>query len=195
MILVETLITLGIFIVIMVAVGTFEANIFSYQRSISGSLETSTDAQVIFKTIIKEVRSMSPSATGAYPIVTAATNTLSFFSDPNGNGTPDQITYSLIGNTVYRAVIVPTGLPLSYSASNQSTTTLISNVRNSSTTPLLEYFDNTYTGSELPLSQPVTLSAITLIRMNLTLDTDPNKSPTFVTYTTDMSLRNLKTNL
>ena len=195
MTLVETLITLGIFIVIMVAVGTFEANVFSYQRSISGSLETSTDAQAIFKTIIKEVRSMSPSATGAYPIVTAATNTISFFSDPNGSGEPDQITYSLIGNTVFRTVIIPTGSPLSYSVSNQSTTTLISNIRNSSTTPLLEYFDNTYTGSEASLSQPVTLSAISLIRMNLTLDTDPNKSPTPVTYTTDMSLRNLKTNL
>jgi len=195
MTLVETLITISIFITIMVAVGTFEASVFSYQRSVSGSLETSTNAQAIFKTIMKEIRAMSPSATGTYPIVTAATNTISFFSDINNDGSQEQVTYSLMGNTVYKAVIVPTGSPLSYSLANQSTTSLVSNVRNSSSTPLLEYFDNTYNGSGSSLTQPVTLSAISLIRMNLTLDVDPNKSPTPVTYSANMSLRNLKTNL
>ena len=138
---------------------------------------------------------MSSSATGAYPIAAAATNTLSFFTDPNGSGVQDQITYSLIGNKIYRAVIIPSGSPLSYSVANQSTTTLISNVRNSSSTPVFEYFDDTYNGTGSALSQPVTISAIKLIRMNLTLDVDPNRSPVPVTYSANMSLRNLKTNL
>lgn len=195
MTLVETLIALSIFIVIMIAVSTFEVNVFSYQRSISGSLTTSQDAQVILKTILKEVRSAAPSANGSYPIINAATNTLSFFSDSNTDGIQDQITYSLIGNTIYRALIKPTGSPYVYNVANQSTTTLVTNVRNSSSTPAFEYFDESYTGSSQSLAQPVTVTSIHVIKVNLTLDVDPNRSPLPVTFSGEMTLRNLKTNL
>lgn len=195
MTLVETLITLGIFITIMIAVGTFGVNMFSYQRVISGSLQTTQDAQIILKTITKEIRSMTSGATGQYPIANAATNTLSFFFDQNNDGVQDRITYSLVGTTLYRAVIVPSGSPITYNIANQSTTTLVYNIRNSPSTPIFEYFDDSYTGTSSPLSLPVTVTNIHLIKINLTLDVDPSRSPTPVTYSAQVNLRNLKSNL
>lgn len=195
MTLVEVLLTLSIFIIIVVAVGTFQVNVFSYHKAVYGSLQTSQDAQIILKTILREVRSMSPGATGQYPISVAATNTLTFFSDLDGNNVQDQITYSLIGNTIYRARIVPSGSPATYLAANQGTTTLVTNIRNSSSTPVFEYYDDTFTGTSTPLSQPVTVTAVKLIKVNLTLDVDPNRSPLPIMYSADVNLRNLKTNL
>jgi prepilin-type N-terminal cleavage/methylation domain-containing protein len=194
MTLVETLVALSIFLVIMVAVGTFEVDVFSEQKAVSGSLETSQDAQVLLKVIMKELRSMSSSPIGAYPLVTAGTSTVSFYSDANGDGSAEQITYTLIGSSLFR-VMNNSGV--------LSTTTLVTNVRNgsasSSMATLFQYFDQSYDGSNStssqPLTQPVSLTAVRSIKINLTLDVDPNRSPIAVTYSAQAQLRNLKTNL
>ena len=195
MTLVEVLITLAIFICVMAAVGFFESNVFNYQRSISGSLQTVQDSQIILKTIAREMRDMAPAANGAYPLVTAGTSTISFFSDANNDGSEDQITYQLIGTKISRAVIPPTGSPPSYSAANQSTTTLVTNVRNSTSTPIFEYYDTNYNGTSSPMASPINLTGVRLVKVNLTLDVDPNRSPLPVTYTSQISLRNIKSNL
>ena len=195
MTLAEALVALSIFVVIMVVVTTFEVNVFSYQRTASGSLETAQDAQALLKIMMKELRSLAPSANGAYPLTTAGTSTIVFFSDITGTGVVDQITYSLIGNTLYKAVIIPSGSPAVYNTSSQSTTSLVANVRNASSTPVFQYFDQNYDGTTQPLAQPVTVTSVHTIKINLTLDTDPNHSPLPVTYSATVQLRNLKTNL
>ena len=47
----------------------------------------------------------------------------------------------------------------------------------------------------MPLSQPVTTTAVHLVKVNLILDADPNRLPSSVTYSVQASIRNLKTNL
>jgi prepilin-type N-terminal cleavage/methylation domain-containing protein len=195
MTLVEVMIALAIFVTVMIAVGMFETNIFTYQGSVSSSLTTSQDAQVILKTMLTDMRSAAPSANGSYPIVTVSTSSISFFSDPDNDGQTEQITYSLIKNTLYRAIIQPLGSPVVYNPATQATSSILTDVHNSTSTALFQYFDQNYTGTSSPLAQPVNISSIRLIQINLTLDTDPNRSPLPRTYTTQASLRNLKTNL
>ena len=195
MTLVEVIIAISIFLLIIVAVGIFQVNVFSNQKAVSGSFQTSQDAQIILKTIIREIRSMSASANGSYPIVNASNNSLTFYSDTNNDNLNEEITYRLIGNIAYRVSIAPTGSPAVYNPANQSTTTLISNVRNSTSTSFFEYFDENYTGTSTALSMPVNVTAIRLIKVNLTLDIDPYRSPIPVSYSAQINLRNLKTNL
>ncbi len=195
MTLVEVLIALAIFIAVMIAVATFEVNIFSYNSHVSNSFQTSQTAQVILKTMLTELRKAAPGANGAYPLVNAGSTTISFFSDANNDGTMEQITYSFVGTTMYRATINPTGFPGSYNLANQSTSTIMTNVRNGTTTPVFQYFDNAYNGTSSPLVQPVTATSVSLVKINLTLDIDPNRSPIPVTYSVQVGLRNLKTNL
>jgi prepilin-type N-terminal cleavage/methylation domain-containing protein len=194
MTLVEVLIALAIFISIMGAVGLFEVNIFSYQSSISSSFTTVQDTEIILKTMTKEIRMTSPGSDGSYAIQSVATNTMMFYADTDGNGIKERIRYSLVGTTLYRAFLAPTGSPLAYTGS-EATTTLLNNVRNATSTSVFEYFDGSYDGNEAPLAQPVTTSAVRLVKINITLDTDPNKSPAPRTYTTQVTLRNIKNNL
>lgn len=193
--LVETFIALAIFVLVIVAMGAFQAGIFSHQRVVSGSLQTAQDAQIILKTILTELRSAAPGANGSYIINSAATSSISFFSDTNNDGQTDKIAYSLSGTTLYRSRIPPSGTPPVYLGANQSTTTLLSNVRNSTSTPIFQYFDQFYTGTSSALALPVDVSTIRLIQVSITLDVDPRISPAPRTYTVQVGLRNLKTNL
>ncbi len=193
--LVEVFITIGVFLLIMGAVAAFESNVFIHQRSISGSFRTAQDAQILLKTMLKELRGMEPGANGAYALVSAATSSVSFFADPGNDGTTEEITYFLATSTLYRGVIQPSGSPATYNPANQVNSPIVTNVRNSPSTPLFQYFDTNYNGTSSPLSMPVTVTAVRLIKINLTLDVDINRSPQPVTYSAQANLRNLKTNL
>lgn len=195
MTLAEVLVAVAIFAVVMIAVGTFEANIFSYNNSISGSLNTTQNAQAILKTMLKELREIAPGVNGSYPLVSAGSTTLTFFSDPDNDGTTEQVTYSLIGTNLYRAMINPSGSPAVYNYSNQSTTTLVTSVRNGASLPVFQYYDTNYTGTSSALTQPVMSTVVRLIRVNLALDIDQNRAPIQVIYTVQTSLRNIKNNL
>ncbi len=192
--LIEVVVSIGIFMIIIVAVGAFESNIFSYQRNASNSFTTVQDAQVILKTISHDIRMTSQGSDGSYALQTTATNTLMFFADTNNDGLKERIRYTLIGPTLYRSVLVPTGSPLSYSGS-ESTSTILTDVANG-TSSVFTYFNGSYAGTSTDaLAQPVTPNTVRLIQVSLTLDVDPNQSPVGRTYITDVTLRNLKDNL
>lgn len=192
--LAEIITAVAILSVIMVAVSAFQYNVITYNRSAAVSLTNAQEAQAIVKTIAKELRAMQPSVNGAYPIATAGTSTITFFSDVDGDGNEEQVRYYIASTTVYRGIIKPTGAPLGYTTS-ETTKILATGIRNSSTTPVFEYFGSTYAGTSSPMTYPLTITNIRLVKVNLTIDTDPNKAPILRTYTTQVGLRNLKDNL
>ena len=195
MTLVATLIALGIFAVVIVAVSAFQISLFNNQKVVSGSLQTAQDAQIILRTMLTELRSAAPGVNGAYPIASASTSSLVFFSDTNGDGQTEEIGYKLSSTTILRTSITPTGSPLSYLASNTATTTILRNVRNSASTAIFQYYDQNYTGTSTPMALPINISSVRLIQVSLTLDVNPALSPLPRTYTVQVGLRNLKTNL
>lgn len=195
MTLVEVFIALAIFIAVMTAIATFESNTFLYKNSISSSFSTALSSQNILKTMLVEIREAAPGANGAFPVVTAGSTTISFFSDPDNDNVQEQVTYSLIGTTLYKAIINPSGNPPTYSVTNQSTTTLLTGVRNGTSIPVFQYFDANYSGTSSPLTQPVTTTSVHLVKINLSLDIDANRSPDATVYSVQAGLRNLKTNL
>ena len=137
---------------------------------------------------------MQPSANGAYPIASASTSTITFFSDVDADSIEDQVRYYIASTTVYKGVIKPTGSPLTYSGS-ETTKILATGIRNSSSTPVFEYYDSNYAGTSSPMTYPLTITSIRLIKINLTIDTDVNKAPIWRTFSTQVGLRNLKDNL
>ena len=193
--LIEVVTAIGIFTIIAGAVSLFESNIFSYNGSASGSFATVQDAQVILKIISRDIRMASQGSDGSYAIQIAATNTLQFFSDVNGDGLKERIRYSLSGQKLYRTILVPTGSPLTYSGV-ESTSTILNNVVNDASLPVFSYFDGSYLGSTTgALAQPVSPSAIRLIQVSLKLDADPKHQVSARTYVAAVALRNLKDNL
>jgi prepilin-type N-terminal cleavage/methylation domain-containing protein len=193
--LVEVLTTVAIMTSIMVVVSVFQYNVLNYNRASGVALINVTEAQAIMKNIARELRSAEPGENGEYPLAIVATSTLTFFADLNADGRSEKIRYYISGSTLYRGIIVPTGIPAVYSSGSETIKTLTTGIRNSSTTPLFQYYPSSYNGTSTALTYPVSISTIRLVRVDLRIDTDPNKSPIIRTYSTQVQLRNLKDNL
>ncbi len=195
MTLIEVIVTLGIFVIILMAVGRLQFNILDYNRYSSDYIQSGQDASSILRTMVKEMRIAKIGSNGSYPIAQAATSTIVFYSDIDSDGLQDQVRYYISTTTLKKGIIKPTGSPLTYVAANEKLSTLAYSLKNGTSTPLFEYFDNNYTGTSSPLSIPVNIPMVRLVRINLLIDADPKRSPLPRLYTSDVMLRNLKDNL
>ena len=193
----EIFIALVIFTMVVGLVGAFARNVFFYKTISNDSLVTIQDARSVIRTMVAELRSASPSSNGAYPIIQAGTTSLAFFSDVEGDTAKEQIRYFASGTQLYRGVIILTGSPLTYATSTEKITILDSNLRNGTSTNIFDYYDGFYNGvaSTSALTQPVMVNAVRLIKVTLILDVNQNSLPVSRTYTTQVTLRNIKDNL
>jgi len=192
--LVELIVTMAICTLIIMAVGLFARDTFYYNDIFSGGLTSYDQARKILQPIASEIRSASPSSLGSYPIEETGNTEFIFFADNNNDGLKERIRYFLSGTSLKKGVIIPSGSPLQYASGNETITDIIDGVRNGST-PIFAYYDTNYNGSTAPLSQPVTIMNVRLIKITLVIDADPNRPPSAVTVTTQVSMRNLKDNL
>lgn len=188
--LVETLITIFIVTLIGLAIINFQIDIFSLNKISSDNLNAQTDARNTLKTIGAELRSLSPSNAGAYPLAITATSSLAFYVDTDNDSLKEKIHYFQSGNTLKRSSIKPTGTPLTYDPANEKITTLINNLANG-TSSVFYYYDKNYDGTGDPLTEPIDIPAVRLIKINIMLGQVPN----IITVTTQISPRNLKDNL
>lgn len=193
--LAELIVVIAIVGIISVAISTFQRNVIIYNKYSSDSISSAQDARNILRVMVKEMRTTSPSNNGAYSIAQAATSSITFFSDTDGDGSKEQIRYYISTTTLRKGKIKPTGSPSVYNASNEVIETLAYNIKNSTSTALFEYYDNNYAGTSSPMTQPVVVTSIRLVKINLLIDADPNRSPIPRLYTSQVSLRNLKDNL
>lgn len=193
--LVETLVSLAILMFVVMIASIFQKDIFSLNYTLQAGLNAQLDARHLVKVMVAELRKTTQSSTGAYPIESASSTGVTFYSDVNNNGSIDKVRYFLSGTTIKKGVITPTGNPLTYNSANEVTTTLINSVIASSTLPIFQYYPTTYTGTTSPLSFPVDVPSIRLVKITVIIDQDPNRSPVQIVVTSSVSLRNLKDNL
>lgn len=195
--LMETLVTVAIVAMIASVIGAFQADIFSFTSLIDTSIKNQNDARKILRPFVGEIRGASLSNIGAFPIATAGTSTLSFYTNVDGDDLREQITYYLEGTELKKSVIKPTGSPFIYDPNDAEVSTLVSDILVSVEDPIFEYFDETYNGtaSTTPLTQPVAPIDVRLVKVKILIDSDPNKPPAPFEVTTQVTVRNLKTSL
>src|SRR3989344_7670018 len=191
--LTEIVIATAIFAMISVGIWGFGRDIFFFNSNLNASLSTQFDARQVLRKLVTELRSASPSSLGAYPIATAGTSTITFYSDIDDDGLKEQVRYFRQGNELRRGTIKPSGNPLVYSGS-ESVSIVVKDVINDNATPLFNYYDNSYAGTSSPLTIPVNVLAIRLVKINLIIDKDTTRPPAAITVMTQVTLRNLKDN-
>lgn len=192
--LMELLVTIAIFTLIMGVVIKFASDIFHYEDIFSSGLTAYDEARKVLQPVASEIRSASPSSLGAYPIEVANDSSFVFFADIDDDGLKEKIRYYLSGNILMKGVIIPSGNPLQYLSEDETTTEIIHGVVNG-LTPIFTYYDTNYTGNTAPLSSPVSVLSVRLIKITLIVDDNINKPPGAVTVSTQVSIRNLKDNL
>ena len=195
MTLTEIIIATAIFGVIAVALGNFGSSIFTFNSNAQSNLSAQSGGRRLLKTMVAELRSMSPSSLGAYPVAQASNSSITFFSDLDDDALKERIRYFLQGKTLMRGVIKPVGNPLTYNPANENLEQLVTDVVNGAT-PIFEYFDQNYTGESAALPEPIQVTNVRLVRITLLLDKDQRETgqgPIMVT--SQVTLRNLKDNL
>ncbi len=193
--LAEIVVVVGIFGLIVIALSNFQRGVIMNNRYAQDSLSSAQDARNILRVMVRELRTASPANDGSYAIATAATNTIAFFADTDGDGLKEKVRYFIATTTLKKGSIKPSGSPLTYNSANETFSFLAYNVKNATSSPLFEYYDSNYAGTSSPLVQPVTVTSVHLVKINLMIDSDPLRAPLIRTYTSQVNLRNLKDNL
>lgn len=197
---VEVLIALSITVLIFVATTTFGRNVFSLSTVLRGGLDEQFEARKLVKDVIAEIRRIAPADNGAYPLADVSTSTITFYIDLENDGTAERVRYFLDDTILYKGVITPSGDPVVYNEDDEIISPYVHLVVNSSvstTTPIFEYFDKTYTGAStsLPLSYPLSINEIRNIRVTFVLDKFTNRNPGPLEVTSHGTIRNLRDDL
>jgi hypothetical protein len=182
-----------------VAIALIQRNIFSFGNLFQENLNAQNEARRAFAQMTEDIRNASYASNGSYPITTASTSTITFFSDVDMDGYKEQVRYYIDSNKkLRRGVIEPitSTQPVSYSAP-EVITTLVSKIANTSTA-IFSYYDANYNGtaSSTALSYPLNIMDIRMIKMDIIIQATDKKQQTLTTImTTHAMLRNLKDNL
>lgn len=191
--LVEILVAMGIFVFLAAATVTLFLSSWRYNGIIWEQLKTQNEGRKTSQDFVNELRTASPSSIGAYPIEAASGTAITFYSNIDTDSLRERIHYFLSGRNLKRGVIKPTGNPLTYNLLNEVVTDVAHDVANTSTA-IFYYYDGNYSGSEAPLSSPVNVTKIRMVKMTLQLDEDPHLTPVPFFIESKGLLRNLKDN-
>lgn len=192
--LTELIFSISIFILIFVAIGAFARDVFFFNNILQSGLNNIGDARKVLRPFANEVRKAQPSDLGSFTISEASTSTFSFYSDIDEDGSRERVKYFLDGDVFKKGVINPSGDPLEYDSNDEIIFNIANNVVATST--VFSYYDSNYYGStsSTALSYPIVTSEVRLVRIDLTIDANPDRAPSLLTITTQATIRNLKDN-
>lgn len=191
---VEVLVGMFILTLIGFAIYSFQKDIFSLNRIILDNLTAQDEARRAIKSMSAEIRTASPSNLGAYALSQTATSSLTFYSNIDSDSFKERVRYFVDGTTLKKGVIKPSGSPLTYNPANETISELIHDVANAAASTF-NYYDTDYDGTTQSLAEPIDVSMIRLIKITIVIDRDPQAPPGPITFTTQVSMRNLKDNL
>lgn len=189
--LIEVIVAISIFTLIIGSVVNVFLFSFRSKDIVFEQLVTQQQGRKVLQDFVNEIRGSNYSSVGAYPLDTADTTQIVFYTNIDSDTLVERIRYFLTTSTIKKGVIKPTGSPLSYVSGNEVVTTMVESIANTTT---FYYYDENYTSTSSPMIQPVSVSQVRLVEMRLTLERNPDRSPVPFSVQTKAELRNLKTN-
>ena len=187
----ETIFGIAIFLLIVGVLTYFSRNVWVYNSFVSDGLNDIDNGRLALKAMIAEIRTASIADTGAYMIAQASSTSFTFYSDIDDDGLKEKVRYFLSGSNLQKGIVKPTGSPLGYTGT-ETITTLVPYVTSAT---VFSYYDKNYDGTTAALSSPITIPSVRLVKITFTTDKDINRAPAATTFTTQISMRNLKDNL
>lgn len=195
MTLVEIIVSVGIITVVGMGVAAIQRNIIVNTTILQNTFVTQQKVQRALTKFVKEMRGATQSAGGAYAIEAASTSSITFFANVDADTSIERVRYYVASSTLYRGLTEPTGTI--YNMANEGAYALVHNIQNSSTTPIFEYYTKDYDGTSTStaLTSPINIPDVRLVKIMLPVEPSVARSSSFQTYSTQVSVRNLKDNL
>lgn len=153
-----------------------------FESEQADAVRVARDAMNIMKT---EIRGSNNSAHGDYPLSVIGSQEFVFYSDIDKDDVYEKVRYYLDGLELKKAVTKPNADNLYTDA---PIVTVIANYVNNQTENLFTYYTSNYLATD-------NINEVRLINMNLKINVTPEIAPADIYVETDVSLRNLKSNL
>jgi len=193
--LIEIIIVVAIAATLVLAVSGLGGNVNGLNNLVSQELQSKSDINQTLQILTTEIRSASAAQNGAYPIESAASSSLVFYSDIDKDGSAERVRYFYGTSTIWKGMVQPTGTPAMYPTATEVVIDLVDNVIPPTTsTPLFTYYGASYTGTQAPLAAPVAVSAIRLVGISFYSDVQPSQSPGAQYFSSLVDVRNLRSN-
>jgi type II secretory pathway pseudopilin PulG len=187
--LVEIIILIGVLSAITLAMIVFQQDFFKINRLVEGSLNRENETRRLLTSFTNELRSASPSDTGSFLIEQATTDSFIFFANIDGDNLKERLRYFRDGSIFKKGTLKPSGNPLTYNPANEVIKDLIKDITAGA---IFLYYDSAYDGTTPPLTQPVDVSKIRLVKTIVTIDTNGPKPPEPVSVKVQAVVRGLR---
>jgi len=194
MTMIEVLVAIGLFLLLIT--GVVELMIWGNHGKdvVFEQLSTQNEGRKVVQDFVNDLRRANASSIGAYPLETANSQEIVFYSNVDTDNWRERIHYFLDGTTLKRSVIKPSGNPLTYDTSTESALDVVHDVANGSD-PIFYYYDQNYQGSDTSsMSYPIDTAAVRMVGIKLLLEEKPNVAPAPFSIEAKTDIRNLKSN-
>lgn len=143
------------------------------------------------------LRKVRQADNGDFPIESGTNFDLKAYVDVDGDGTTERVHYWLDSGTqqIKKGVTDPAGgSPVTYAASDTTVTVVANYITNTNAQPVFYYYNENYPGDTTnnPLTTPVTVENVRLVRILLRMNIDPVRAPNNVNVESFVDLRNLE---
>lgn len=183
--LIEVLIVITIIGFIGSLILNFTVSGFKLTRFESEQAEAVKQARDVMDIMKKEIRGANASAKGDYTLSLINSDEFEFYSDINDDDIYEKVHYYNDDTQMKKEVINP-GLSNNYDGT--STISVIAEYVNNQAEPIFTYFDSNY-------NETANITDVRLINIRFKINVTPEIAPADIYVETDVTLRNLKSNL
>ncbi len=193
--LVELLISIGIFSLLSMAIAWILITSLRSNEIIWRQLSTQSNARRVLQDVVDNLRRAEQSDIGSYPIEAASSTGIIFYANIDADQSRERVRIWLDGTTVKRGIIQPAGNPTQYDPGTEQVVEIAhASINTQQGTPLFSYYDTDFTGTEDALAEPISITAIRIVRVQLELEEAPGESPVPFHAESVVHIRNLKEN-
>lgn len=181
----EVVVVTAIVVLIFGAIMALHRDIVVVGRIFESTFASQGEVERAFRQMSSEIRSLGPSAQGAYPVEKAEGNEFIFFRDIQQDGTIERVRYVVEDANLKKGVIVPSGDPVTYRPEDEKMTTIVHTVSEGEQ----QFFS--YYGDDGMILDPVVVEAIRSITISVDVNRSNPSTGQPITLTTHITPRNL----
>lgn len=187
--LIEVIVLMGIFVIIVGAIVASLRYVYRGQRFAFEQADATRSARAGIERTVRDLRETSYADDGAYPIVSIATSSASFYSDFDNDNKIELLRYFLDGTDFKRGIIESAGDPPTYATSSEVVSNVSDNVRNEAVgTSLFTYYDK----SGALMSDLSDIDELAFVLVRLVVNLHPERAPDDFELRSSAALRNIK---
>lgn len=194
--LIEVLMTGAITLILGASLLTLQYFMAANQITSINSFLSVDQANSSLNQMVREMRSMSPSENGSYPLVLADDQSIEFYGDYDHDDVVEKIRYSIEGTNLVKGIVEPTGSPAVYSDTSEKTKIITDNVTNGANA-LFTYFNKDWPADVVnnPMTSSLRISDTRIIRITISVNANNNRPGQVYNLESYVNIRTLKDNL